>query len=281
MSNLVDEYEIVTVASGARSVRSREHGETFHPVIGPMAEARTLHVEQQRLVERAAATRGDFVIWDVGLGAAANAVAVLEAFASREAAATIRLHSFDVSVAPLAFAVENAAALGYLADHRAAVAELLDSRRATAGAVEWYLHVGDFRTLHEGMPAPHAILYDPYSPKANPELWTLEHFAELFRSLDPERGCLWSNYTRSTAVRVTLLLAGFFVGRGAATGEKEETTLASNHADLLTAPLDRAWLQRVHRSTAAAPLRDGGSAGPIAVEDWERLGAHPQFAGRP
>jgi hypothetical protein len=145
--------------------------------------------------------------------------------------------------------------------------------------VEWQLHVGDFRALPAAIPAPHAILYDPYSPKANPELWTLEHFTELFRALDPERGCLWSNYTRSTAVRVTLLLAGFFVGRGAATGEKEETTLASNHAELLTAPLDRAWLQRVHRSTAAAPLRSGASAGPIAAEDWERLGAHPQFAG--
>ena len=55
-------FEIVTVASGARSVRSREHGETFHPVVGPMIEARGLHVTQQRLVERARATNSEFVI---------------------------------------------------------------------------------------------------------------------------------------------------------------------------------------------------------------------------
>ena len=72
--------------SGARSLRSREFGETFHPVVGPMAEARALHVAQQRLVARAGETRGPFVIWDVGLGfrqrilaLAQNEVGTLEA----------------------------------------------------------------------------------------------------------------------------------------------------------------------------------------------------------
>jgi hypothetical protein len=47
-------------------------------VIGPEAEAEALHVRQLRLPERLR-TRGEFVIWDVGLGAAANAIAVLRA----------------------------------------------------------------------------------------------------------------------------------------------------------------------------------------------------------
>ena len=62
------------------SLRSTLHGETFHPVVGPMAEARSLHVAQSRIVERAAQSER-FIVWDVGLGAAANAVAVLEALA--------------------------------------------------------------------------------------------------------------------------------------------------------------------------------------------------------
>jgi len=278
MSSLRDQFQIVTVASGARSLRSREHGETFHPVVGPMTEARTLHAEQQRLVERAAATRGDFVIWDVGLGAAANAVAVLEAFAGFAGAAPVRLHSFEVTTAPLAFAVENAEDLGYLASHRAAVVRLLETGHSLDGAIDWHLHLGDFRELLSTAPAPHAIIFDPYSPRSNPELWTLEHFTHLFAALDPQRGCLWSNYTRSTAVRVTLLLAGFHVGLGAATGEKNQTTLASNTLELLAAPLDRAWLERVRRSTASAPLRAGELPAPISDADWQRLQAHPQFA---
>ncbi len=278
MTAVPEEYEIVTVASGARTLRSRAHGETFHPVVGPMAEARGLHVEQQRLVERAGETSGRFVIWDVGLGAAANAVAVLEAFRDFGGPARIELHSFDETTAPLAFALTHAEALGYVAPHRAAIERLLAHGEATDGAVRWHLHRGDFRALMGSVPAPHAMLYDPYSPRANPELWTLEHFTSVVSRLDPSRGCLWSNYTRSTAVRVTLLLAGLFVGPGAATGEKEETTLASTDRDLLTTRLDHAWLARVGRSTAAAPLRSGGSAGPISAEDFARLTAHAQFA---
>lgn len=273
-----NEFEIVTVASGARSLRSREHGETFHPVVGPMTEARALHVEQQRLVERAHATTGEFVIWDVGLGAAANAIAVIEGFRDFSGDAQVELHSFDETTTPLTFALTHAETLGYVAPHQHAIAQLLDQGKTQDGAVRWHLHHGDFRKLLHQAPAPHAMLYDPYSPRANPELWTLEHFTTVFNRLDPRHSCLWSNYTRSTAVRVTLLLAGFFVGRGAATGEKEETTLASNDLLLIPAPLDRAWLQRAARSTRAAPLRSGGEGGPISATDFARLTAHPQFA---
>jgi tRNA U34 5-methylaminomethyl-2-thiouridine-forming methyltransferase MnmC len=159
------------------------------------------------------------------------------------------------------------------------IERLLKQGSALIGGLRWHLHRGDFRAQLDAAPAPHAILYDPYSPRANPELWTLEHFTKLHASLDPARPCLLSNYTRSTAVRVTLLLAGFFVGHGHATGEKDQTTIASNDRPLLTDSLDHAWLGRVRRSTASAPLRAGGNAGPISVEDFARLSAHPQFHG--
>src|SRR4030095_5556282 len=108
-----EEFLLVTVASGARSLRSLEHGETFHPVVGPMAEARGLHVAQSRLAERARTHTGNFVVWDVGLGAGANAVAVLEALFSRRG--RVELHSFDCTLAPLQFASQHAEELGYLA----------------------------------------------------------------------------------------------------------------------------------------------------------------------
>lgn len=275
-----EEFEIVTVKAGVASLRSRVAGETFHPVVGPMAEARVLHVQQQRLVERAASAGERFVIWDVGLGAAANAVAVLEAFAACESAAEIELHSFDETIAPLAFACENAAQLGYLAPFRGAIDELLASGETRVGQVRWIFHRGDFRELvtTTPAPAPHAVIYDPYSAKANPEMWTLEHFARLRARLIPDAPCLLTNYTRSTAVRVTLLLAGFFLGRGRGVGEKDETTVASNARELLEAPLERDWLQRVRFSTKSAPLRAGSSAGAIGADDLRELERHPQFA---
>ena len=167
MSVEPEEFQIVTVQSGATSVRSRKFGETFHPVIGPMAEARALHVRGQRLAERAAETDGDFIVWDVGLGAAANAVAVLEACADRR----MEIHSFDCTSAPLAFALRHAEELEYLVPFRAAIEALLAHGRTRVGGVEWHFHRGDFSaTLHRAdIPAPHAVLYDPQGDVASGE----------------------------------------------------------------------------------------------------------------
>jgi hypothetical protein len=79
--------------------------------------------------------------------------------------------------------------------------------------------------------------------------------------------------------RTTLLLAGWFVGAGHATGEKEETTIASTRLDLLAEPLPAAWLERVRRSTSAEPLEQAEyRQAPLSAPNWERLNRHPQFA---
>ena len=309
-------YSLVTLANGVRSVRSHAEAETFHPVIGPAAEAEALYVRQLRLRERLAAHAGEFVIWDVGLGAAANALTVLRA--TRDLPGRVRLVSFDHTLEPLRFALQHAEELGYFGGYEELVATLLAEGKAqrTFGpqCVSWQVHVGDFPTwlkqseagtagtspartaslplpAGEGRgegesvrlpdaptPAPHAILFDAFSPAKNPEMWTLPLFARLFRRLDPARPCAMPTYSRATLLRVTWLLAGFYVGVGHATGEKEETTLAANTLALLDEPLDRQWLARARRSTSAEPLHEAKyRQAPLSPETWERLRAHPQF----
>jgi queuine tRNA-ribosyltransferase len=276
------EFELVTVESGAISLRSLEHGQTFHPVTGPMAEAVALHVGQQRLTARVAAFEKPFVIWDVGFGAAANTVAAIEALG--DCGREVRIHSFDKTTTSIEFALLHADALVYIAAHEKPLRELLSNgstliERAET-RIEWRLHRGDFceQIQHDALETPHAIFYDPYSPSANPGMWALEHFSALYARLYTHAPCLWTNYTRSTAVRTTLLLAGFVVGHGCTIGEKEETTVASNDPRFIEHPLDNRWLERVARSTNAAPLRNGNFLpGKISKEDFSRLQAHPQF----
>jgi hypothetical protein len=109
-------------------------------------------------------------------------------------------------------------------------------------------------------------------------MWTLALFVDLFGLLDPRRPCALATYSRSTMLRVSLLLAGFFVGTGHATGEKEETTIAANTLTLIDEPLDGRWLQRARNSTSAQPLSSEYRQLPLARPTWERLCAHPQFA---
>ena len=236
-----------------------------------MAEARSLHVAQSRLLERSRSESQPLIVWDVGLGAAANAIAVLEAWEKQTTA--LELHSFDSTLEPLGFARTHAAELGYLERWRGVLDTLVENGAAQIGAVRWTLHLGDFRKLVGAAPAPapHAILYDPYSPAANPGMWTLEHFTRLRAALDPARPCTLTSYSRSTAVRVTLALAGFHPGIGRATGENNETTVAATHRELLHAPLGVDWLERVRRSTRGGPLREGQPGGPISDTDFARL----------
>ena len=278
-------YKLVQLASGDFSLHSLLHGETFHPVIGPVAEAEALYVQQLRLRERLQTQVDEFVIWDVGLGAAANALTVLRA--AREFACPIRLVSFDCTVEPLHFALQNAAALGYFGGYEQATETLLHQHavRFTNGAhdVDWQLHLGDFPTsvthpLARHLPKPHAILFDAFSPAKNPAMWTLPLFTDLFRLLDPRRPCALPTYSRSTILRVTLLLAGFFVGVGHATGKKEETTIAANTLKLIREPLNRRWLARAGRSHSAEPIMgDTYRIAPLRPESLEILQAHPQF----
>ena len=273
------EFELIEIQPGLHSLRSRPFRETFHPVVGPMVEAEALHVRQQRLVERAMECTEPFVIWDVGLGAAANAIAALRAL--QGTGARVEIHSFDRTLGALEFALARAHQLPYVHEHQSTLHTLLHAGHADLDEIQWHVHLGDFRDFladkESIIPGPHAILYDPYSPKANPELWELNHFRNLYAALDPERPCLLSNYSRSTAVRVTLLLAGFHVGYGAATGEKDQTTLATNSPSLLTAPLDQTWLGRVSRSVRSAPLRLDSSERVISPADFSALGNHPLF----
>lgn len=286
-------YKLVKLASGAQGIHALAYGETCHPGIGPEAEAEALYVRQLRLAERLAQHAGEFVIWDVGLGAAANALTVLRA--TRDTPATVRLISFDETLEPLRFALEHAEVLGYFSGYEDVVRRLMGEARARVTftnrcqSVEWQLCLGDFPTLVESFaqvspyavrpPAPHVILFDAFSPKANPAMWTLPLFRNLFRLLDPVRPCLMPTYSRSTMLRVTLLLAGFFVGRGRMIGAKEETTIAANAANFIEEPLDCAWLQRVRRSTSAEPLHEAVyRQAPLSDGTWERLQRHPQFA---
>lgn len=278
-------YRIVRLVSGAHSVHSLAEAETFHPVVGPVAEAEALYVRQLDLVRRFREAKEEFVVWDVGLGAAANPIIFLRAVA--ETPGRIRVLSFDHTLEPLEFALRNVEHLDYLRGYEEPLHRLAREHHAvfnTGGPrVEWSVRVHDFPSLLQqaeaaNWPKPHVIMFDAFSPAKNPAMWTRPLFARVFQLLDPGRPCALPTYSRSTLLRVTLLLAGFFVGVGHATGEKEQTTIAANSLALVREPLDRRWLERARRSTSAEPLETAVyRQAPLSKATWEQLARHPQF----
>lgn len=269
-------YKIVTLPNGENTLKSLTRNETYHNCGGPLQEATTLHISQNLISERCRGKR-KFVIWDVGLGAAGNAIAALHALEGCEA--EVEIHSFDISTNAAEFALSEAESLSYLKPYRAALQELIEK-----GSVElapnrkWIFHREDFcHSLDRtDLPPANAVFYDPYSPATNREMWTLDLFTKLRKLVSED--CTLTSYSRSTAVRVTLLLAGFLVGIGRSIENKAETTVAATNAALLDRPLGKKFLERVKISRNGSPMREAVySIVPISPADLTALELHSQF----
>ncbi len=267
-------FEIVTLKSGVTSIRDLESGEILHPAIGPMAEANRLHIDQQKISERAS-QKGRLIIWDVGLGGAANAIAALEAL--KDCQATVEIHSFDITKAPMEFALAEASSLEYVLPWQSALKELLDTGLVNIHPqLSWHFHLGDFQQTMFSAPKADAVFYDPYSSVSNQDLWTVDHLRQMKDRLN--EGVTITNYSASSAVRVSWLIAGYFVGIGVGVGKKAETFFASNVAGVVPSPLDQNWLEKMPRSQSSAPIRfREHTPETIGGDDLSSLRAHPQF----
>jgi queuine tRNA-ribosyltransferase len=279
------DYRIRRSPLGHASIQQISSGETMHSVSEPILEARRLYVEQARLRERLLTEAGDpgeLVVWDVGLGAGTNAMAVLQAaeqLAAEVAQSDIarlrgiavrplRLVSFERDLDSFHLACSEPEQFAYL-KHPAPHVVARGRRWASAdGRIVWELREGDFLTqLREAPPAPpDLVMYDPFSAKADGALWSVEAFEQLKSCTGPAPAVLFT-YSNSTLVRAHLLAAGWFVGRGVATGPKEETTLASSAPVAGLPYLGLEFLERWSRSHLHTAALDA------------RVLAHPQFGG--
>lgn len=251
------DFELVTLRNGTRAVRHLGHGEVMHPSVGPWQEARALYVEQSRLAEKLQLEGPPLRVWDVGLGAGTNAVAALTC--ARELGVrqkrALEVMSFEIDLAPLRLAMGDAQGFPFLQPFAAAGDALLNGKEWREGSSRWQVHLGDAAQSWSEVREPaELIFFDPFSPASNPPLWTPATFAKLRTHVrDDQTGCTLFTYSAATPTRVSLLLGGFWVGTGMATGLKKETTVAATRRELLDQPLDARWLARWERSAAQAP----------------------------
>ncbi len=285
------DYEIHQGPTGFSSIRQLSSGEVMHSVNRPEEEANKLYVEQAGLASRILKTdtQGDeLVVWDVGLGAASNAMAVIRCFEKAvadhgaDALRSLRLVSFERDLDPLKLAAGKA---GYFPHVRHGAPESILTKghwTHRSGGLHWELLHGDFLELFPNATAPDLIFYDPFSSKTDSVLWTRETFTRVFQACSAKPVELYT-YSAATAARVALLSAGFHVGEGVGTGPKATTTIAFTTADSATqhplAPrlLSDDWLARWRRSSSKIPA----SVPPEARLHFEQtIETHPQFVAR-
>lgn len=273
-------YEIV-VREGIGRIRDMNSGEVMHSVNDPAEEARSLYVEQSRLVARLKVSDVQpLVIWDVGLGAAANAMATIqavEAMNTEERRRRLVLVSFENDLDSLKLAMRHTHWFKHL--RHAGPQALLKKNQwlSPSGAIDWLLLPGDFAVRKFDAPLPDIVFFDPFSFKTDSALWTLASFKDL-ADVCADKATELFTYTYSTRVRAAMLAAGFYVAKGGATGPKAETTIGMSARAAMTQHgrelLRHEWLDKWQRSDAQVPM--GADKEDAA---WrEAIMGHPQFS---
>jgi queuine tRNA-ribosyltransferase len=213
------------------------------------------------------------VLLDVGLGAGSNAAAAWTLSEGRGAdGEKLSIISFDRTFAALelALAPERRTAFGFTETTLAACSQLLEHRRAEGRRTVWRASLGELPAtlLDESVESADIVYWDPFSPRANPELWGLAAFTALRRLC--REGATVHTYSGATATRTALLLAGFAVGFGDVLSSGRQTTVAATRLEDLGSPLGRRWLDRLSRSSV--PFS------PDAPSDaFDRIAILPQF----
>jgi queuine tRNA-ribosyltransferase len=205
-------------------------------------------------------------------------MAVIEAHRSSDASKKIRIESFEIDLDPLKLALKNNHLFKHLRSPAPNALVKDGAWSSPEGGLHWRLFHGDFlKTLDEAL-RPDIVFFDPFSPKVDTPLWSADCFKRIFRAFRDQESILMT-YSVSTLVRALLLSEGFFVGSGAPSGPKSETTVAFSVRPSLNSRaklLGPEWLGRWERSSARHPANL--SASEVLLFE-ERIRSHPQFTG--
>ena len=205
------------------------HGETCHSRAGAWQQACERYAAGCRLGGRTGIVR----LLDIGTGLGLNLAAAFRATGGRLEAVSLE---HDRSVIEAGLALEQPPEVErWLAPVRDAL---------SSGTSFVRLHIGDAREILESIDARFdAVFLDPFSPRVEPDLWSLEFLRGVARRMAP--GSRLSTYSASLGVRAALAACGLRVGPGARVGTKAAGTLASPDEDLDT--FDERTRRRIER----------------------------------
>lgn len=277
----MEKFKVVNTTSGIPSILFLENGEIMHNPVGPWQESHQLYLGPMQFkahlrYQFTNEVKDPLVVFDVGLGAGTNAIAAISAWETGER--DLKIISFEKDLDLLRFALDHRQEFSFLQGWKQAIQSILEKGawQSPEGHISWHLRLGDFNScIDTETHKAELIFFDPYSPKMNPEMWSVSCFEKLYRNARlTEPACVLATYSRATAVRSALLLAGFFVGPGGGVGEKEETTLAATQRQALPEVLGERWLERLKKSHIPFPSQTPQADWPLLIR---KLEAHPQF----
>lgn len=212
-------FEIRTTSDGSATIYDAEAGECYKSRHAARSEAEAVFLAPGVRENPWLGKARPFRVLELGFGLGTNFSALLES------GLAVEFHSIERDLAGADFFLQHFA--------QSELAEILAARKFSSGDFSAELHLGDFFTVMPRLQPKsfHAIFFDPFSPKANPEAWTNQLFQLAADLLAP--GGRLVTYSVSRAAKDAAMAAGLTITKRdlPANLQKRSALLASKPAN--------------------------------------------------
>ena len=225
---------------GSTTLFSKKFDQHYHNPNGAVAESRHVFFETPGVL--AALKRQDFItIFETGFGTGMNLLLVLEYLEKTESPPAVIFNSVEAfPISPKTAAELNFGNNTFLNSSKHILSDIFGSLIPGLNQFELSTHLtfnlfaGFFDELFEQNAVSGQadfIFHDPFSPDANPDLWTIEVFKNLASVSKPDT--VLSTYCAATSARAAMAAADWYVARAPGAVGKREMTVASRSSDKL------------------------------------------------
>ncbi len=185
---------LVNTADGSLTLRSERYDEDFHSKLGAMTEARQLYMDASGYIDRVKLDAVSLAVLDIGLGLGYNALSTIDAWMTAPSPGCLQLFSLEHDVALVEALMSRSGAwlasfpqawLSWLSQAKRLAQDSFHCRLPhpsnPAYHLSWQIRVGaaEELSLSDCEGGFDYFWQDAFSPKKNPELWSVEWFSKL------------------------------------------------------------------------------------------------------
>lgn len=251
-SGKLGRYQIIETEDGSKTLWSEAFNENCHSLSGAILETLHNYIEGTQLSETIQKTSSSIVV-EVGFGTGIGADLTYQQLQKLNSAHSLCFISFEIDEGLVCWSRDHASRHSPLHFLEKDDGLPFPVYRAELGNFKLLIPVGDARQTINLLPELmtgriDAIFQDPFSPKKNPNLWTVEWFKDL--ASYSNQNVKLSTYSASSQIRKSLILAGWVPKSRAGFKGKKEGTCAT-----LQGEADPKLLEHLSRSPLP-PLTD-------------------------
>ncbi len=229
--------EIRATKDGSSTVYSQRFQQHYHNPNGAVAESRHVFFDQFGVLEKMKSAK-EIRILEVGFGTGLNFLLALSYLRELHPEAVL----FFESVEAFPLKPEEVPQLGYqhqlenLPEAEEILTEVFCNLKPGMNSFQFgnaHLNIwqGTFDTWPISLENADAVFHDPFSPEANPELWTPEVFSKI--AIKTAKNGVLTTYCAASKARAAMAKAEWLVARAQGALGKREMTVASRNPESL------------------------------------------------